>query len=81
MKRIKVAIPGNARPDPGGQQTNEITDPLYYNDGKVIHACESGIIVPSVRLVWTKCDRDVPDNASFTFGAGRSKSRICSTAK
>jgi hypothetical protein len=67
---LKVAIPGNARPDLGGQQTKEITDPLYYNDGKVIHACESGIVVPGVRLVRTKCNRDVPDNASFTFGGG-----------
>jgi len=54
MKRIKVAIPGNARPDVGGQQTKEITVPLYYYDGKVIHACESGVIVPGVRLVSTK---------------------------
>jgi hypothetical protein len=60
MKRVKVTVPGNARPDTGGEQTKEM----------VIHACERGTVVPGVRLVWTKCDRDVPDNASFTFGGG-----------
>jgi hypothetical protein len=66
MKRIKVATRGRVRPDPGGEQTKEITSPIYFEDRKVIHACESGIIVPGVRLVWTKCDRDVPANAGFT---------------
>jgi hypothetical protein len=56
MKRIKVMIPGDnlARQDLGGEQSKEIAAPLYYDDGNVVHACESGIIDEGVRLVWTK---------------------------
>jgi hypothetical protein len=42
------------------------TRPIYYDDGNVIHACESAIMDRGVRLVWTKCDMDVPDDQSFT---------------
>jgi hypothetical protein len=72
MKRIKVMIPGDnlARQDLGGEQSKEIAAPLYYDDGNVVHACESGIIDEGVRLVWTKCDRDVPADASFTVEDG-----------
>lgn len=37
---------------------------LYKSNG-VLHACESSDIHHRVRLVWTKCGRDVPANASF----------------
>jgi hypothetical protein len=47
-------------------QTRQVTDPIYYDDGEVIHACESAIMDRGVRLVWTKCDTDVPDDQSFT---------------
>ena len=47
-------------------QTRQITDPIYHDDGKVIHACESAIMESGDRLVWTKCDRDVPDDRGFT---------------
>jgi hypothetical protein len=32
----------------------QITDPISYDDGKVIRACESAILDRGVRLVWTK---------------------------
>ncbi len=48
------------------RQTRQITHPIYYDDGKVIHACESAIMDRGVRLVWAKCDRDVPAGQSFT---------------
>jgi hypothetical protein len=51
-------------------QTRQITDPIYYDDGDVIHACESTILHPGVRLVWTKCDMDAPENQGFTQGEG-----------
>jgi hypothetical protein len=56
MKRIKVMIPGDnlVRQDLGGEQSKEITAALYYDDGKVVHACDGGIILPGIRLVWTK---------------------------
>jgi len=41
---------------------------IKWDDGKVIHACESDYMVPNNRdtiLVWTKCQRDVPANAGF----------------
>jgi hypothetical protein len=47
-------------------QTRQITEPIYYDDGEAIHASESTIMHPGVRLVWTKCDMDVPDNQGFT---------------
>ena len=48
------------------KQTRQITQPIYYDDGKVIHACESSDVLPGVRMVWTKCYLDVPDNRGFT---------------
>jgi hypothetical protein len=47
-------------------QTRQITLPIYYDDGEVIHACESAIMDRYVRLVWTQCVRHVPDDQSFT---------------
>jgi hypothetical protein len=41
-------------------ETQHIAQPIYYDDGTVIHACKSAIIDGGVRLVWTKCDMDVP---------------------
>jgi hypothetical protein len=48
---IGVETDGRAMSD---DQTRQITDPIYYDDGKVIHACKSAIIDGGVRLVWTK---------------------------
>jgi hypothetical protein len=72
MKPIKVIVPGDNLPrqDLDGEQGKEITAPLYYDDGTVIHVCESSIFDPGIRLVWTKCDRDVPSDASFTVEDG-----------
>ena len=33
---------------------------------KVIDACASSKVLPGVRMVWTKCDMDVPDDQGFT---------------
>jgi hypothetical protein len=48
------------------KQTRQITQPIYYDDGKVIHACESSEVLPGVCMVWTKCYIDVPDKQGFT---------------
>jgi hypothetical protein len=47
-------------------QTGQSTQPIYYDDGEFIHACKSTITDRGVRLVWTKCDRVVPDDQGFT---------------
>jgi hypothetical protein len=49
-------------------QTRPATEPMYYDDGEFIHACESAIVNGGVRLVWTKCDMDVPENQGFAQG-------------
>lgn len=38
---------------------------LMWDDGKVVHACESTPVDPMPRLIWTKCQIDVPANAAF----------------
>lgn len=48
------------------KETRQITKPIYYDDDEVIHACDSAIMDRYVRLVWTKCDRHVPDDPGFT---------------
>ena len=58
-------------------ETQQIAQPLYYDDGKVIHACESAIMESGDRLVWTKCDRDVPDDQSFTIEGGEAPAITC----
>jgi hypothetical protein len=47
-------------------ETGQITEPIYYGDGEVIDFCKSAIMDRGVRLVWTQCDMDVPDDQSFT---------------
>ncbi len=43
--------------------------PLFYDDGRVIHACLSGELErDGIRLVWTKCNLDVPEGRAFTGG-------------
>ena len=59
------------------KQTGRITQPIYYDDGKVIHACESAIMDRGVRLVWTKCDMDVPDDQSFMVEGGEAPATTC----
>jgi hypothetical protein len=46
---------------------DEIAEPIYYDDGTVIHACESCLMHPGERLVWTRCDRGVPPGQDFTL--------------
>jgi hypothetical protein len=47
-------------------QTRQITEPIYYDDGEVIHGCKSAIMDCYVRLVWTQCVKHVPDDQSLT---------------
>jgi hypothetical protein len=47
-------------------ETRPITEPMYYDDGEFIRACDSAIMDRGVRLAWTKCDMDVPDDQGFT---------------
>jgi hypothetical protein len=51
----------------GDRQTEEIAVPISYDDGKVIHACESCFMHAGAPLVWTKCDIGVPPGQSFTL--------------
>jgi hypothetical protein len=57
---------GGRRPDirrqgHGGSRNVAATPkPIYYDDREVIHACDSAIMDRYVRLVWAKCDRQVP---------------------
>jgi hypothetical protein len=51
-------------------QAAEITRPIYYDDGAVIHECDSGVLDRGVRMVWTKCDIDVPPDEGFTVEGG-----------
>jgi len=51
-------------------ECREIAAPIYYDDGTAIHACESCLMYPGDRLVWTRCDRDVPANQGFTADRG-----------
>jgi hypothetical protein len=59
------------------KQTGRITRPIYYDDGKVIHACESSEVLPGVRMVWTKCYMDVPDDQSFMVEGGEAPAITC----
>ena len=58
------------RPTESTPGCQEITAPIYYDDGKAIHVCESCLMYPGDRLVWTRCDRDVPPNQAFTVDRG-----------
>jgi hypothetical protein len=58
------------------KETRPIAEPIYYNDGEFIHACESAIMGRGVRLMWTKCDMDVPDDRGFT-GVGEALAITC----
>ena len=67
LQRFHVTIPDTdsdqARPHRRGERIDEIA--VYYDDGKVVHACECVIRHPDVLLVWTKCDLDVPAAEAF----------------
>lgn len=39
--------------------------PIYWNDKRVVHACETSLVHPGVRLIWTLCQKDVPANAAY----------------
>jgi hypothetical protein len=58
-------------------ETGQITEPIFYDDGDVVHAFESAIMARGVRLVWTKCDMDVPENQGFTV-EGETPAITCS---
>jgi hypothetical protein len=50
---------GSAHPV-SDNETQQIAEPIYYDDGEVIHACESAIMDRGIPLVWTKCDMTCP---------------------
>ena len=58
-------------------ETQQMAQPIYYDDGRVIHACESAIMESGDRLVWTKCDMDVPDDQSFIAEGGEAPAITC----
>jgi hypothetical protein len=41
---------GSAHPV-SDNETQQIAEPIYYDDGKVIHACDSAIMERGIRLV------------------------------
>jgi hypothetical protein len=42
-----------------------LKEPMFYDNGSVVHACEGDTVHPGVVLIWTKCSRDVPANQAF----------------
>lgn len=48
-------------------RTAEITKPLYYDDGEVVHACESCYMHAGPPVVMTQCGRHVPQGREFTL--------------
>ena len=42
-----------------------MTELICYDDGGVVHACDYAVILPELRMVWTKCFVDVPDGRGF----------------
>jgi hypothetical protein len=48
-------------------QTDEFIVPIYYDDGKLVHACESYSMHAGPPLVRTRCNKEVPLNEGFTL--------------
>jgi len=45
---------------------------IYWEDeSKIIHLCDSSEVQKGIRLVWTKCEIDVPANEGFTTTNGK----------
>jgi len=44
-----------------------IVVPLYYDDGKVVHTCESYFMHPGPEMIRTKCDKVVLPGEAFTL--------------
>jgi hypothetical protein len=64
--RISRALKIPAKTGRAAALSDNETQPIYYDDGEFIHACESAITDRGVRLVRTKCDRDVPGDQGLT---------------
>jgi hypothetical protein len=43
---------------------------IYYDDGRVVHACDSSLMHAGPPVVLTKCDKHVPPNEDFTLEHG-----------
>ncbi len=39
--------------------------PIHWKDQALTHACEGADVHPGVRLLWTRCEIDVPANAAY----------------
>lgn len=45
--------------------------PFFWKDKEhFVHACEGANVHPGIRLIWTLCDRDVPENSAFIPESG-----------
>ena len=43
--------------------------PIFWTDSAgVTHRCEGAEVHRGIRLLWTKCERDVPANTAFLPG-------------
>jgi hypothetical protein len=38
--------------------------PIRWNDGRFVHAVEGAYASEGILLLWTLCDRDVPEDAA-----------------
>lgn len=44
--------------------------PIYWDHRGVTHACEHAKYDGADRMVWTRCDIDVPDDEAYWFDRG-----------
>lgn len=52
----------------GPNQTFRTVDdkPIFWRDKRqVVHACEGSDVHRGVRLIWTRCERDVPAHSAY----------------
>jgi len=51
-------------------ERDEAVHRIYYDDGQVVHACDSSLMHAGPPVVLTKCDKHVPSNQEFTLEHG-----------
>jgi hypothetical protein len=45
--------------------------PIHWTDADgVVHRCEGADIHPGIRLLWTRCERDVPADSAYLPATG-----------
>lgn len=67
---------------PRGVFTTINGKPIRWEDQPgVVHSCEGADVHPSVRLIWTLCEIDVPANKAFLdYGATAATCKKCNEA-